>query len=446
MLRRSFPFRTLLACLVAGALLLGASACGGGAADEENAESAEAAEGQEGEQAASQDDGGKDGDAEQETESKPKKEPVTSVYVSQVARGDLVIPIMAEGSVRARHAADIKFEIAGRLEKIWVREGQRVRKGQVLATLDDREYRLALEEARSRFLQGLGQLAVEEDGYGAKGAERVLEEEMAGLKQLELDGAITREQRLDRELELGMEAVRNGAYRRELLEVRSGLSTARADIARLELDLERTVIHAPFSGVITGLELTSKERVQVGQLLARLVDDVNLEADVGVLESDLAGLVEGKAARLTVPALGETFALEVDVVSPEIDDTSRTCSALIRLKSKDGRVKPGMFVRAAIAGEVHPNTRIVPREAILTRDGRPMLFRVEEDRAKWVYVELGKRNEHVVEIERIVQGGPLEEGTLVIVDNHLTLTHDAKVKVRKTVPIHDPWVDEAEQE
>jgi hypothetical protein len=105
-----------------------------------------------------------------------------------------------------------------------------------------------------------------------------------------------------------------------------------------------------------------------------------------------------------------------------------------------------MFVRAAIAGEVHADTRLVPREAILTRDGRPMLFRVEKDRAKWVYVQLGKRNDYVVEIARIDQGGPLDDGTLVIIDNHLTLTHDAKVKVRKTRPINDPWVSSTEQQ
>jgi RND family efflux transporter MFP subunit len=443
MIERIESFRVLFACLLVAVLIFGTAACGGDSSDDEGSDDAagDAAETAE-----------KEGEAEEEKKkeekkpAKPRKETPASVYASAVTHGDLVIPIIAEGSIRARHATDVKFEIAGRVERILVKEGQRVRKGQKLATLDDREYLLALEEAKSRFLQGLGQLAVEEDGYDAKSAERGLEERQAELKELERDGTITREERLDRELDLGMEAVRNGAYRRELLEVRSGLSTARADIARLELDLERTVIFAPFSGVITGLELTAQERIQAGELLARLVDDVNLEADVGVLESDLAGLAPGKAARLTVPALGETFDAKVDVVSPEIDDTSRTCSALLRIKSQDGRVKPGMFVRAAIAGEVHENTQMVPREAILTRDARPMLFRIEDGRAKWVYVKLGKRNDHVVEIESIVQGGPLDDGTLVIVENHLTLTHDALVKVRKTRPINDPWVSSTEQQ
>jgi RND family efflux transporter MFP subunit len=376
---------------------------------------------------------------EEQKPKKERKESSTSVTASPVQRGDLVIPVVAEGSVRARHAAELEFEISGRVTHVWVEEGQRVRKGQKLIGLDDREYRLALEEANSRYLQGLGQLAVEEEGYDSQGAERVLAERTAELVQMERAGEITHEERLDRELRLGMEAVRDGAYRRELMEVRSGLAAARADAARLELNLERAILKAPFSGVITDLDLNPGERVQSGETVCRLVDQVNIEADVGVLESDLGSIEVGRPAWLTIPALGETIPVRVDVVSPDIDTASRTCSVRLRFKSDRGRVKPGMFVRAAIAGRVLGDRVMVPREAILTRDGRPVVFRVEGDRAKWVYVKLGERNEHLVEIVRVEQGGPLDAGTLVVVDNHLTLTHEAKIKVKKTLDPADPW-------
>lgn len=420
-------------CLILALALMPACGSGGAKEGDDPAEAESAAP-------ASDEEASEPEEAEPEESGSKKKETTTSVSATPVERGRLVVPVVAEGTLRARHAADIKFEIAGRIEQLFVKEGQRVRKGQKLVELDDREVRLGLEEARARFLQGLGQLAVEEEGYAGKKPERTLEEQLAELKRMEDDGLVTRRERLDRELDLGMEAVRNGAYRRELLEVRSGLSTARADIARLELDLERTVIHAPFSGVMTGVALTSRQRVQAGDLLGRLVDDVNVEADVGVLESDLAGIEVGRAVRLTIPALGETLDLDVDVIRPEIDAESRTCGVLIRLSDPAGRYKPGMFVRAAIAGQVYEDRTLVPREAILTRDSRPMLFRVEDDRAKWVYVQLGLRNDHVVEIARVDQGGPLDPGTPVVVDNHLTLTHDAKVKIRKEVPLADPWL------
>lgn len=403
-------------------------------AEEAETEAAESSEESEGEAAESEDSG------ESEEDKPARRETTTSVNTALVELRDLVLPVKAEGRIRARHTSDIKFERGGRIDRIYVEEGQRVRRGQVLVRLDDRELELALEEATSRYLRGLGQLAVEEDrDRGSKAAERTLEKQRAELEKREQAGEITREERLDLELQLGMEAVRDGAYRRELIEVRSGLAAARADAAKLRIELERTEIRAPFAGVISGLVLNAGETVQIGQVFSRLVDDVNVEAEVGVLESDLAVVSVGKAALLEVPALGETLPLQVDVVDPEVSPESRTCRVLLRLRSDERRVKPGMFVRAWIAGEVLPQRLLVPREAIVSRDGRPVLFRVEEDRAKWVYIQLGPQNDRLVEITRVDQGGPLNPGTPVIVSNHLTMTHDAKIKVRETIEVPDLW-------
>jgi len=237
-----------------------------------------------------------------------------------------------------------------------------------------------------------------------------------------------------------VDAVKHGAYRRELLEVRSGLAAARADEQRAGLNLERTVVRAPFGGVISGLELTPGERVTAQQMVAWIVDDIDLEAEVGVLESDLGKLAVGRGALLEIPALGENFAVTVDVISPRIDPDSRTCQVLLRVRNEDGRLHPGMFVRASIAGEILEQRLLVPREAVLSRDGRPLVFKEDEGRAKWVYVKVGQRNDHLVEITGTLQGGKLSAGDVVVVDNHLTLTHEAKIKVRKTVEAEDPWL------
>jgi RND family efflux transporter MFP subunit len=382
-------------------------------------------------------------EAEEEDDKPQRRERSVSVSATPAERTSLVVPVIAEGVVRARHSAEIKFELAGRIMKVHVQEGQRVRHGQRLATLDDREYVLASEEARANTLDALGKLAVEENDFGEMNEveQKALLDQVAELEAMQRRGEISREERRAREMDLGVAAVRDGAFRRELLEVRSGLAASRAAQQRADLNLERTILRAPFTGVVSGLTLNAGERIQVGQTLCTVVDDVDVEADIGVLESDLRALELGRPALVYIPALDITVPAAVDVISPSIDSASRTCQVLVRLRSDDGKIKPGMFVRASIAGEVHSDKLVVPREAILTRDGRPLLFRVEDERAKWVYVELGLRNDHVVEIARVVQGGPVDAGTLVVVDNHLTLTHDAQVKVRRTEPLVDPWAE-----
>ncbi len=387
---------------------------------------------------------GEEGEGGEGGTRKPREQ-VATVNAARVSRGELIVPVIAEGTIRARHSGQIRAEIGGRIQRLAVQEGQAVRQGQTLAVLDGREYRIAIEEARSRYLKALGVIAVEEKTVTGSTDPEALERALAELEKQEAEGKVTREERRGREIELGVQALRDGSYRRELVEARSGLAEARAAEERARLNLDRTIIRAPFAGVVTKLDLTAGQLLSLGETICTLVDNVDLEAEVGVLESDVGGLAVGRPALLIVPALDETLRVQVDVVSPNIDSASRTCRVLLRVRNPEGRLQPGMFVRASIAGKIFPDRLLVPLEAILTRDGRPLLFRLEGDQAKWVYVQLGQRNDRSVEVERVLQGGPLDEGTLVVVSDHLTLSHDAKVKVRRVVDVAVAWSASAEE-
>jgi RND family efflux transporter MFP subunit len=188
-----------------------------------------------------------------------------------------------------------------------------------------------------------------------------------------------------------------------------------------------------------GLQLSPGQWISAGQELFALVDDVNLEARVDILESDLGQIAKDRPALVAIPALAETLQVKLDVISPALDVDTRSCEGLMRIQDESGRVRPGMFVRTAIAGAVLPGRLLVPREAILTRDGRPLVFKVEDDISQWLYVELGERNERFVEIKKVLQGGSLAPGERVVVSNHLTLTHGAKVKIKKTLTPSVPW-------
>ncbi len=438
-----FRFQPLFAVLATVSVALILAACGSDNQAAENADGDSTSIASAGGSMESDGENFGQGDEEKEKpkeKKKKKKERSTSVQASLVFSGDLVKPVIAEGTIRARHSAEIRAEITGKITRVYADEGAMLRKGQLIARIDDREYRVAAEEARANYLQALSLLAIEQDDIAVQEMTQEDRDELADLERKERTGEITRQQRLAREIEMDVQALKDGKFRIEIAAARSGVSQARTALERARLNLERTEIRAPFHGVITGLALSPGEQVTTNETLCTVVDNVNIEAEVGVLEADLAHVAVGKVVLLAVPALGETLHVQVDVISPQFNRESRTCDVLIRLQDKSGRIRPGMFVRALIAGQTYLDRLLVPREAILTRDDRPLLFKVDGDRAKWLYVQLGESNDDLVEITKVLQGGQLAPGDKVVVSDHLTLTHDAKVKVKKTLPARDPWV------
>ncbi|MBE0564906.1 MAG: efflux RND transporter periplasmic adaptor subunit [Krumholzibacteria bacterium] len=375
------------------------------------------------------------GDEEAETAEK-----AITVDVGTVRRGDLVMPIYADGAIRTPRSVEIKTKLGGELLEVLVRDGDRVKRGQLLARIDPREYRITLEETRYRHLQALSQMAAEADTFTVNtGALRDFAAGREDLDRALVRGTITADEHRAQLLALEMGALERGAFRDAVFQQRTGLADARMAEERAKLNLEYTEIRAPFAGVVQGLVMVAGQNVTVNQTFCAVFNNDNLEAAVNVLEADLGNLAEGRPVLLAVPATGDTLRARVDVLSPTLDQASRTCEVLVRFANPDGRYRPGMFVRAQIAGFVFPDRLLVPKDALLTRDDRPLVFKREGDRAKWLYVDTGLENDEWVEIKAVHSGGSLAPGEEIVVSDHLTLAHEARIKVRRTVPGSDRW-------
>lgn len=397
------------------------------------------------------------------------------VEAAPARTGDLVLRISATGLTRALREIAIATKIGGQVVQLPIQEGRFVRKGELLLQLDDREYRLALNEARDRLLSAqvdfimlqreekrgeekslereatasstlLRTDSQRDSGYVenttrnaelAEGEDKhepgVIDELARARKRLEAAqndferGEIS-ESDFDRvKLNYETALVLSGQKREALLAHKTGLTEARIALERAELNLSYTEVSAPFSGYVADLKIEQGQYVSAGQECFKLVDLSQIEVNLQVLESEIGQAAKGRQTEITFPAYpGKTFQGRVAHINPVVDQETKTARVVVRLDNPDGLILPGMFAYAKLQTQIFKDRLLVPREAILIRDQRKLLFIVRDGLAKWCYVETGLENEEFVEI--LSSSFDLKPGEMVITAGHYTLAHDARVK------------------
>jgi HlyD family secretion protein len=139
---------------------------------------------------------------------------------------------------------------------------------------------------------------------------------------------------------------------------------------------------------------------------------------------------EGATARVHVPALGQpddstaVIAGTVWAINPQVSPESGTGRVTVSVPNPNRRLVSGLFANVQLETERLQNRLVVPDEAVLVRQGRDLVFVVEDGTAQWSYVDIGARSGDYVEITKGAQ-----PGDTVAVDGHFALAHDAPVEV-----------------
>lgn len=315
------------------------------------------------------------------------------VVGTEVIQDTLWITVTAAGQAASMQGAALHAEVAGRIRRIFVRENSAVETGDLLVEMDTTEYSLALARAGAELLRA-----------------QAIFQEMT-LFDREITEPQVREER------------------NHLARARSGLAQAEVALRRAELDLARTALRAPFGGRVANLRVVEGQLVGAGAELLTVValDPIRVEAKV--LESELGVLSEGRRGEVSFAAFpGEVFPGRVASINPVVD-ADRTARVTLEVANPQGRIKPGMWARVSLEARGYPDRLLVPREAILEKDGRTVLFVYEEGRAKWRYVTTGMENDRVVEIVEHPETDLVRPGEIVLVENHHYLVHDAPVRL-----------------
>lgn len=347
------------------------------------------------------------------------------VETTRARRGELVMRITATGNAEATRLLEIESATEGIVRALPVTEGAVVDEGDLLVQLDDTELRLELERNRESLVRALAAFAekqafLEEDAVDTGS----LQELQRAWQQL-AQGMISQETFRDTVHPPRFDELFATISRDEVMAAQDRLLSARADYRQAQMRLERAAVRAPFGGQVGRVEIVEGARLGSSAPLMTLVDADPIRVRVEVLESE-SGLVErGRRARVRFAAYPDrTFEGRVETISPTVDPESKTLEVIVSLPNPDLRLKPGMFAQITLDAQVFEDRLLVPADAVLVRDDRPLVFLVEGDRAQWVYIEAGLRSDEWVEV---LDG--VEPGDLVITDGHYTLAHDSLVRI-----------------
>jgi membrane fusion protein (multidrug efflux system) len=310
------------------------------------------------------------------------------VEVVTVTAEPLKREITAVGALRSNESITLRPEITGRVARISLEEGQRVRRGELLLVLDDAVYRAELAQAeanldRSRRLRDSGKKLFG-DNY---------------ISATEMDA------------------------------LQTAVKVDEAAVALMRARLDKTRLLAPFDGVL-GLR-----RVSVGDYLNPGQDIVNLEnlnpikLDFRVPETYLSELVVGQPLDIRVDAFAEqAFTGKVIAIEPRVTAEDRSVALRGEIPNDDLRLRPGLFARVDLVLSTREGALLLPEQAIVPQGEGHFVYRVLDGKAVRTPVELGLRQDGRVEI----QSG-LSAGETVVTAGHLKLA-DGKAVTVVTAP------------
>jgi RND family efflux transporter MFP subunit len=337
----------------------------------------------------------------------------------------------ASGYVTARRQATVSAKITGKVTEVLIEEGMRVKEGAVLARLDDTEARAQLDLAQAQLTAARSQLA----------------EIRAQLDQAERD--YTRQQELARRELVSAQSLDAALAQRDMLRARLAAASEQVKVAQrsvsvAEVQLDNTVIRAPFSGIVVAKAAQPGEMISpisAGGGFTRtgigtIVDMDSIEIQVDVNEAFINRVTPGQPVEATLNAYPDwKIPASVIAIIPTADRSKATVKVRIALKQKDARIVPDMGVRVGfLSSDARPATPpptevgvLVPADAVRGEGNAGVVFVYANGKVERRSVALGR----AVGGNRLVVSG-LREGERVVLSPPESLREGDPVRLTES--------------
>ena len=323
---------------------------------------------------------------------------VVEVESAKVGRQDINPVIVLSANLEAGWSAEISPKADGRIDKLYVEEGDVVKAGAVVADLD-------IQELTAQVAQADGNLLV------AKAEMEQAELDLNRMQSLVKQGAVSEQTydaaRIKRDLNVGK------------------VKAAQGNLDQLVARLNNANIIAPRDGVVVKRYLQAGFFAKAGTAIISVADTSSLLAKATLGEGQITQVAVGAKAKVIVNALeGREFFGVITRISPTAAMPARTFTAEISIPNPDGLLKQGMFAKVELVGNAKKNALVVPEIALVMREDQKTVFVInKENKVQQLTLKLGYVGNGIAEV---LDG--VKEGDLIVVAGHNKIKDGASVK------------------
>ena len=380
-----------------------------------------------------------------------EKEPVVAVEVTPASKQTIEETISAEAVVFPVQQAVVMPKITSPIKQFLVQRGSRVRKGQLLAVLENSDLSAAAEQSKGEFEQAQAGYSTttgaslpqeiqkaELDAAAAKAGFDAQKKVYDSRKELFEQGALPRRDLDSAEVAFAQARTQSEVAQRQLADLqrigeRDALKTASGQLAAAHgkyrgatAQLSYSEIRSPLDGIVTDRPQYAGELATANQPLLTVMDTSKLIAKAHIAQSEAALLKVGNGAELHLSGLGVAVKGRVSLVSPALDAGSTTIEVWVEAKKPNAALKPGMTVQLSITGRSVKEALVVPVSALFKNDEGADYVAIagKDNHAQLKTVRTGIRNSEFVEI-----ASGLNEGDPVITAGGYALPDKTQIKI-----------------
>jgi len=350
---------------------------------------------------------------------------LTIVGAAKVQRESLSRELVFDSELRPYQEVELHAKVAGYVQSINVDIGDRVKEGDLIATLE-------LPEAQNDLDRALASQHHSEEEI--KRAEAAYEEAKLALNRLrQIEKA---RPNLIAQQEIETADMREKTTSAGLAGARAQAAASEAEVKKLKTMLQYARITAPFDGVVTERYADKGALIQAGTSsstqampLVRLSDNKRLRLVFPVSVSSVAGIVPGKSVQVEIPGSHKTIAAKITRTSQKVNTSTRTMNAEVDVANDDYALIPGMYATVRLDADTKPNALAIPVEA-LSRAKNPTVYVIDRDGV----IEERKVKLGIEAPEKVEALEGVNEGDLVMIGSRTQVKPGQKVVAKSLDP------------